>query len=213
MKTQVLSREGSAESRHSAAIARPVPWVRAFLLACSIWVGGMACGYGLVAWSRDLPTELPAWEELPPAAQPASVERERGASLFLFIFGRNVTVYCWLLAGLLTGGASAFLVLLTNGVMLGQTIGFAEDAGAAPADIAGLLLPHGMLEVGALCIAGAVGLQGLRLIRRWPDAGWQTVKALRLGLVAAYGIGALAVAAGIETVVTGAIADSIEARR
>jgi uncharacterized membrane protein SpoIIM required for sporulation len=199
-----------------------VHWPRAFLLACAIWLGGMAAGYGLVAWSRGLPTEMPAWEEDAgeegagvegawEVPQPASADRDRG--LFLFIFGRNVTVYCWLLAGLLTGGASAFLVLLTNGVMLGQTIGFAEDAGAAPADIAGLLLPHGMLEVGALCIAGAVGLQGLHLLLRGADGRWQTVKALRLGSVAAFGIVALAAAAGIETFVTGAIADAIEAQR
>lgn len=216
----IRNRPTSAEGAESAAGARigrglvPINWTRAFLLACAVWLGGMAAGYALVEWSRGLPMEMPAWSEpASPSAETEHAGRKHGASLFLFIFGRNVAVYCWLLAGLLTAGASTFLVLLTNGVMLGQTIGFAEGAGAAPGDIAGLLLPHGLLEVGALCIAGAVGLQGLRLMLRWSQGGWQTVKRLRLGLVAAYGVLALAVAAGIETFVTGAIAESIDAGR
>ena len=105
------------------------------------------------------------------------------AGLLAFIFRRNLTVYVWLLAGLLSAGAVTFVVLLVNGIMLGNTIGLAYDAGVAPATLIDLLLPHGMLEVGTFCIAGAVGFQGFRIVFDWERNGWGAVRSLRLGLV------------------------------
>ena len=115
-----------------------------------------------------------------------------------------------MLAGLLSAGAITFLVLLFNGIFLGQTVGFAVWHGISPSTIGDLLLPHGVLEMGTFCIAGAVGFQGPRLLREWSRHGWAIVKALRLGVVLAFGVAALAVAAGVETVV---VADSVRALR
>ena len=192
-------------------------WTGAFLLCWAVWGGGMAVGYAVVDWTKHLPRDLPALVGGAAHTDAAgggkvapTAEGGRSAlELFAFIWGRNFTVYVWLLAGLLSAGAITFLVLLANGVILGQTIGFAADAGLPPADIANLLLPHGALELGIFCIAGAVGFQGLGLALDWARLRWQSLKSLRLGLVLAFGAAALAVAAGVETVVTGALAESI----
>ena len=192
-----------------------VRWSRAFLLAVVVWTAGMAGGYAVVRAAGDLPSEIP----VPASTEDASGADAHGrlagdaasmsdAGLLAFIFRRNLTVYVWLLAGLLSAGAVTFVVLLVNGIMLGNTIGLAYDAGVAPETLIDLLLPHGMLEVGTFCIAGAVGFQGFRIVFDWERNGWSAVRSLRLGLVFAYGALALAVAAALETFVTGALAEA-----
>ena len=197
-------------------------WMGAFLLAWAVWIAGMAAGFAIVEWTKHLPRELPpvvaetgaginagVAKPGPMNADTADHRPRTATAVFTFIFGRNLTVYLWLLAGLLSAGTITFAVLLANGIVLGQTIGLAVDAGLSPTVIAHLLLPHGALELGTFCIAGAVGFQGLRLAYDWTGTGWPTVRTLRLGLVVVYGAGALAAAAGLETVVTGALADSL----
>ena len=193
-------------------------WTHAFLLAVVVWAAGMAGGYGIVQVTKNLPSELPvpmsegergadALVTPAPGAVPVS-----DAGLLVFILRRNLTVYLWLLAGLLSAGAVTFVVLLANGLMLGNTIGLASAAGMTPAMLIDLLLPHGVLEVGTFCIAGAVGFQGFRIASDWGRNGWGAVRALRLGLVLAYGTLALAVAAALETFVTGALAEAMRGR-
>lgn len=191
-------------------------WTHAFLLAVAVWIGGMAGGYAIVQAASGLPSDLPAsitvedarnadaHGMLAPGAVPGS-----DAGLVAFIFRRNLSVYVWILAGLLSAGAATFVVLLANGIMLGHTIGLAYDAGMAPATLSNLLLPHGVLEVGTFCIAGAVGFQGFRIASDWHRNGWAAVRSLRLGLVLVYGTLALAVAAVVETYVTGALAEAM----
>ena len=191
-------------------------WTHAFLLAVAVWLVGMAGGYAVVQAARDLPTDLPApdlAEDERKASGPATpafgAAPESDAGLVAFIFRRNLSVYVWILAGLLSAGAVTFVVLLANGIMLGHTIGLASATGIAPATLSSLLLPHGVLEVGTFCIAGAVGFQGFRIATDWGRHGWSTVRSLRLGLVLAYGTLALAVAAVLETFVTGALAEAM----
>ena len=194
-------------------------WARPFLLAAVVWAAGMALGYVVVEATKDLPGELPASTtaedarsgsaRLAPAVRVAPVS---DAGLLAFIFRRNLTVYLWLLTGLLSAGAVTFVVLLANGIMLGNAIALAHAAGTTPATLIDLLLPHGVLEVGTFCIAGAVGFQGFRIAVDWGGNGWSAVRSLRLGLVLAYGTLALAVAAALETFVTGALAEAMRGR-
>ena len=179
----------------------------------------MAGGYAVVQVAKDLPSELPtaaAAEDARSSSAHATLAHgvmpESDAGLLAFIFGRNLSVYVWILAGLLSAGAVTFVVLLANGIMLGHTIGLAHAAGLSPATLINLLLPHGVLEVGTFCIAGAVGFQGLRIAVDWGRSGWSGVRSLRLGLVLAYGALALAVAAALETFVTGALAEAMRGR-
>ena len=195
-------------------------WTSAFLLAVVVWVAGMAGGYAVVQMASDLPSELPAPATTVEGARDPSadvtpmhgVAPASDAGLLAFIFGRNLGVYVWILAGLLSAGAVTFVVLLANGIMLGHTIGLAHAAGLSPTTLINLLLPHGVLEVGTFCIAGAVGFQGFRIAVDWERSGWSGVRSLRLGLVLAYGTLALAVAAVLETFVTGALAEAMRGR-
>ena len=206
-----------------------IGWLRAFGLALLVWIGGMAAGYALVDWASGLPVAdlIDALAEMPAAAQSAESEggspSEGGATdvrpeqakagwdLFLFIWSRNVSVYIWLLMGLLSAGAVTFVVLLMNGITLGQTIASAVWSGVPVSAVGELLLPHGVLEIGAFCIAGAVGFQGLRFALGRLQVSREGIRPLRLGLVAAFGVCALAVAAGVEAFVTIEFVDAIRA--
>ena len=198
-----------------------ITWTSAFALAALVWLGGMAIGFGVVDWARGLPAEMVELPEellrnadvVEAAKAEHAIAEESSWRVFLFILGRNLSVYLWLLAGLLSAGAITFLVLLFNGVLLGQTVGFGVWQGISAGTMGDLLLPHGVLEVGTFCIAGAVGFQGPRLLREWSQHGWAAVKALRLGLVLAYGAAALAVAAGVEAVLVKDLAQLADAGR
>ena len=207
-----------------------IGWRRAFGLALLVWIGGMVAGYALVDWASGLPVadSIDALAEMPAAAQSAESEggspSEGGASadvrperaktgwdLFLFIWSRNVSVYVWLLMGLLSAGAITFVVLLMNGITLGQTIASAVWSGVPASAVGELLLPHGVLEIGAFCIAGAVGFQGFRFAFGRLQVSREGIRPLRLGVVAAFGVCALAVAAGVEAFVTIEFVDAIRA--
>lgn len=188
-----------------------IRWVCAFGLAAVVWSAGLAAGHAVAAQA-----ETSAWAEADQAAlaaawengeepRPQPVDARSKAATFVYILGRNSAVYIWLLAGLFSAGAVTFAVLAYNGVQLGMTVELALQAGMPGHQLAGLLLPHGVLEMGTFFIAAAVGFQGARL-GAWGRQGWGFVKALRLGLVLAFGLAALTVAAAIETFVTGQMA-------
>ncbi len=206
-----------------------IKWTKAFAFSWLIWLGGMAIGFAVVMWTSHLPVDIPeptpgvlvaeqvdagtSADEGPSQEELMGNDKTRSSlDLFLFILGRNLTVYVWLLAGLLSAGTITFLVLLSNGIALGQAIGFATWSGLPAGALADLLLPHGVLEVGTFCIAGAVGFQGFRLAMNWSQRNSETIKVLRLGLVLAFGVCALAVAAGVEAVITGELAASLGIR-
>ena len=203
---------------------KPIGWTRGFILSCGIWALGIGAGYALVDWANGASSAMDealyeAWRSAEEHAggmdaplesagsEPAKADRS-GWDLFTFILGRNLSVYVWLLAGLLSAGAITFFVLLMNGVTLGQTIAMAIWAGVPGWALCDLLLPHGVLELGAFCIAGAVGFQGFRLAFGGL-ANREGIRALRLGLVAAFGVCALSVAAGVEAFVTAQLSESL----
>ena len=208
---------------------QPIGWLCAFGLALLVWIGGMVAGYALVDWASGLPAAdlIDALAEMPTAVQSAESEgsplegdatadvrpeqAKTGWDLFLFIWSRNVSVYVWLLMGLLSAGAITFVVLLMNGITLGQTIASAVWSGVPVSAVGDLLLPHGVLEIGAFCIAGAVGFQGLRFALGRLQVSREGIRPLRLGVVAAFGVCALAVAAGVEAFVTIEFVDAIRA--
>lgn len=215
---------------------KPIAWTRGFALSTLVLALGIACGYALVDWAnwtsattsdatfeaalqgmtqRD--AEQPGGVDTPgevAAAKPeaGAESRKSGWELFVFILTRNIAVYFWLLAGLLSAGAITFFVLLMNGVMLGQIIAAATWAGVPAWALCHLLLPHGVLELGAFCIAGAAGFQGFRFAFGRLKANREGIRALRLGLVAAFGLCALGLAAGVEAFVTAELSESLHGR-
>lgn len=184
-------------------------WATAFVLAALVWAGGTAAGVG-IANRVERMALAHADHALAPAPRQAVEEAGAGeqalggsdATVFLFILGRNSAVYIWLLFGLLSAGAVTFVVLLYNGIQLGFTIGFALQSGMGGGVLADLLLTHGVLELGAFFVAGAVGFQGFHLARGWLRGRRESVKALRLGSVLLFGACALTSAAAIEAFIT-----------
>lgn len=184
-------------------------WIANFTCALLVLLGGLAVGIAIADWIDALPTQsLPSVD---PVAAKTSVHRS-GWDLFGFILRRNMAVFVLLLFGLVSGGLVTVVVLLGNGIAIGQIIGFARASGMSVGDLANLLLPHGVLELGALCVAGAVGFQGVRLALSLPAIDRESLKALQLGPVLAFGIGALGVAAAVESFVTADIAESLRRR-
>ena len=183
-------------------------WGLAFALAGLVWAGGTAWGIAVANRVERLslaPTDPALAHAAPQEAAAGAVAgpaRRSDGEVFLFILGRNTAVYIWLLGGLLSAGAVTFVVLLYNGVQLGLTIGFALQTGMPGGVLADLLLTHGVLELGAFFVAAAVGFQGLRMARGWLQGRPESVKALRLGVVFAFGACALTGAAAIEAFVT-----------
>lgn len=184
-------------------------WVSAFGLAAVVWSAGLVVGHAVAAKAETV--ALTAAEQAAFAAaaptpeplreQPAPVAARSEWATFIYILGRNSAVYIWLLAGLCSVGAVTFAVLAYNGVQLGITIGLALQAGVPGGQLVDLLLPHGVLEMGAFFVAGAVGFQGARL-GSWSRHGWDFVKSLRLGSVLVFGLAALTCAAAVEAFVT-----------
>ena len=134
-------------------------WIGSFFGAVSVLVVGLLAGIGIAEWINVMPTEsTPRFvANGPPGPEPV------GWELFASILRRNVTVFLILLLGVLSAGLVTIVVLLGNGLAVGQLIGFTRASGMSGVDVAYLLLPHGVLELGALCVAGAVGLRGIRL--------------------------------------------------
>ena len=180
-------------------------WGGCFFGAVLVLLVGMAAGLAVAEWINAMPagSTQPVAADKPRAAEPTDWQ------LFGFILRRNLTVFVMLLLGVVSAGLVTVVVLLGNGLAIGQLIGFAGASGMSRVDVAHLLLPHGVLEMGALCVAGAVGLQGFRLAIKTSTLDRRSFRSLRLGVVLVFGLGALATAAGVEAFVTVEIAESL----
>ena len=177
-------------------------WVRAFSLSAAIWAAGTVAGFAL--GSAFTTASTPEGRQTLSATQSLDRmdARQDKGRLSLGILGRNVAVYVWLLAGVVCAGISTIVVLAFNGLLMGQMISVGQAIGAPLPVAAWLFLPHGVLEVGALLLAGAIGLQGPGLLMAWIRGRPARHRATGLGAAAVAGIAALAFAAGIEAYLT-----------
>jgi uncharacterized membrane protein SpoIIM required for sporulation len=194
-------------TRYRAVFRRSLPYVAVVaalmtvvLLATDLWVAG----------SREAQAGL-----LPPAARQAMRDAgARGApgpdalgsaGLSALIFQNNVQVSFLAFALGITFGIGTIWVITTNAVFIGLLAGGFQAAGQGWTFWA-LVLPHGFLELTAICIAGGAGLRmGWALIEpgdraRVTALGEEARDAvlLILGVIPAF-----AVAAFIEGFVTG----------
>lgn len=192
-------------TRYRAVFRRTLPFVAVIailmvmvILATDLWV----------ASSREAQAGL-----LPSASRQAM--RDAGAvagpgdpgsaALSTLIFQNNVQVSFLAFALGITFGIGTIWVITTNAVFIGLLAGGFQAAGEGWTFWA-LVLPHGFLELTAICIAGGAGLR----------VGWAMIDPGDRGRVTALGeeardavllilgaIPAFAVAAGIEGFVTG----------
>ena len=182
-------------TRREPARLSVVKWTWGLAVSIAIWAAGSALG----GWTMQ------AGEHAAAAVEPASgvqAPAQPPPCGYGCILGRNLAVYVWLLCGLVSGGLTTVAVLAFNGVVLGQIVNGALDLGMSSATVARLVLPHGVPELAAFAVAGAIGLQGASLLRAWLHdlQGAETLNAVwRPALVGAL---LLPVAAGIEVGVT-----------
>ena len=191
--------------RYRSALRRTVPHILVvaallfgIILATDLWVAASPEGRAGV---------------IPPAARDA-VERvddtatdvELGsAEMSTFIFQNNVQVAFLAFALGITLGIGTIFVIVQNAVLIGLLAGAFQAAGKAHLFWA-LVLPHGFLELIAICIAGGAGLRiGWSLVDpgdryRITALGEEARDAVLvvIGVIPAFGIAAL-----IEGFVTG----------
>lgn len=197
------SRRASVRSFLSSGYWRRVrerPWpllVSALLLFAPILVAGV--------WAAT----DPAMAALAPGmATSADLDLPSGVSAAMSaeILTNNIQVTFFAFAGGITAGVVTALVLVFNGVLIGVLGGIAAAGGNGRVFVE-LVVPHGVLELSCIVVAGAAGLRvGLALIdpgrRRRADA---LVAEARAAAELALGTAPWLVVAGlVEGFVTGA---------
>jgi len=184
--------------RYREAARRTLPFV---LVAAAIMVVVAGVVDVWVAGSREAQAGL-----LPPLARDA-ISRAGGhrpdlgvapAGLSTFIFVNNVQVAVFsFVSGILLGIGSVYFVA-QNAVVLGSLAGAYQSAGKAGV-FWPLILPHGLLELTAICIAAGAGLRmGWSVIEPGDRSRGQSLVAeardaifVVLGVIPAFGVAAL----------------------
>jgi uncharacterized membrane protein SpoIIM required for sporulation len=146
------------EARYRQAIRRTAPHI----LVVGALLFGIALATGVwVATSEEARVGL-----LPPSARDA-LERADGSGTAIdlgspemsaYIFQNNVQVAFLAFALGVTLGIGTIFVIVQNAALIGVLAGAAQAGGKADVFWA-LVLPHGFLELIAICIAGGAGLR------------------------------------------------------
>ncbi len=139
---------------------------RAFYLSLAIMMAGALFGGGAIVWDPDAKAVLMPFSHLQmdPADRVAEEEAAQGERLrgqksrfSAFLMTHNTRVSIFVLALGMTWGIGTVLLLYSNGVMLGAV---AADYIRAKQSLflAGWLLPHGVVEIPSILLAGQAGL-------------------------------------------------------
>lgn len=177
----------------------------AFLVSTALFVVGLLAGLGMAAAGIDL-LELLGLDDLSDALP------EDAELTVKFLFRNNSRVLLMLVAGALTLGLLTAFLLGYNGLLVGWVVGWtAGDVGIGL--LLALLVPHGVLELPAFWLGGAVALRFVHVVANYLRGARDHVltraeagRTLLLVLLAWLLIGLAAV---IEVHVTPAIAEAI----
>ena len=124
-------------------------------------------------------------------------------TVFGAVLVRNLLVYLLLIGGVITFGLMSAGVLVTNGIYLGLALG-ALSARACLG--VGLLVtvPHGLFELPALVLGGAIGLRGVTTFRRFEREKPRVPSVLcgSVGRITLGGLVLLVVAAAVEATIS-----------
>lgn len=140
---------------------------RAFFLSLAIMLVGSLFGGGAIIWDPDAKAVLMPFAHLQMdpsdrvAMEEESTARDRlsghKGSFSAFLMTHNTRVSILVLALGMTWGLGTVLVLYSNGVMLGAVVADYIQAGES-LFLSGWLLPHGVVEIPAILLAGQAGL-------------------------------------------------------
>lgn len=182
------------------AVARR--WLGGYLLAAvGVFAAGVGLGWVLIAGVQ--PSALAGFEAGP------SLFPSRITVRTLLV--NNLLALGVVFAGVVTFGATAAASLLFNGLLLGFLLGAADGPSLAAA--LALVLPHGVLELPAFWIAGAVAFRVSHRLVGYLRGRSETVlprgERVEAGLLAALCVGLIVVAAVIEARFTVGIAEAL----
>lgn len=136
--------------------------IRAFVLVSAVLTFGPAIAVG--GWLANSPSALQA--TAPAAVRQTYVNEdfagyytsEPAAAFAAEVYTNNVRVSVLAFGGGILLCIPTVLLLVTNGASLGQAAGLFAAAGQS-AKFYGLILPHGLIELTSVIIAGAAGLR------------------------------------------------------
>ena len=140
--------------------------IRAFYLSVAITVAGCAFGGFALALDPESKSALMPFSHLleDPSQRVAKEEKaagdrlaDRKTSFSAFLMTHNIKVSILTLAMGMSWGAGTVLLLFYNGIMLGAVAVDYIRAGQTKF-LLGWLLPHGVIEIPAILIAGQAGL-------------------------------------------------------
>ncbi|MCI0534559.1 MAG: stage II sporulation protein M [Verrucomicrobiales bacterium] len=181
--------------------------INAFWLSVAITVVGSTFGIMAVALDSEAKRTLLPFEHLQgdPAERVAQEERmeedrlEGGKATFsAALMTHNTRVAVFTLALGITWGVGSIIVLFYNGIILGAVAFDYVRAGQAKF-LAGWLLPHGVIEIPAILIAGQAGLLLASALIGWgrPGSVRTRLRAISRDLVTLIGgVGVMLVWAG-----------------
>src|SRR5712672_1799375 len=166
------------ETRERQRRIRPLQWffqklpqtfrrhIRAFYLSVAITLAGCAFGGFAIALDPESKPALMPFSHLlqDPAKRVAQEERAtqdrlagEKTSFSAFLMTHNIRVSIFTLALGMTWGVGTIIMLFYNGVMLGAVAVDYATAGQTKF-LLGWLLPHGVIEIPSILIAGQAGL-------------------------------------------------------
>jgi|GEM_PF-3605484 len=142
---------------------RTSPRRRAVVAVCRHWAPYLLAAGTLFVWSAGVGAAVGSERDSP--LLPVAADGNPYAGLdALGLFLHNARVGALLVLGALLFGLPTGYLLLANGFLFGS--GVVEFAGAyGPAATIAMVLPHGVFELLALVLAGAVSF-------RWCHVGW-----------------------------------------
>lgn len=121
----------------------------------------------------------------------------------------NLVVLALVLLGALLAGSTTFLLLSYNGLVAGVIVQGALSAGAGPLDMILLVAPHGVFEIPAFCLAGAVAFKVphdfLRYVRSRKEYFLDREEVGQMYVLVGVAVALVLVGAVVEAVVTPAL--------
>lgn len=180
-------------------------WLGGYLVA-AIAVFGAGVGLGWVLVAGVQPSALAGFDSGP------SLFPTRITVRTLLV--NNLLALGVVLVGVVTFGVTAAASLLFNGLLLGFLLGAAE--GPSLATSLALILPHGVLELPAFWIAGAIAFRAshrlVRYLRGQDDEILTAAERYEAVLLALVAVGLIGIAAVVEARFTVDIAEALLGR-
>jgi uncharacterized membrane protein SpoIIM required for sporulation len=191
------------ETRDRSGRIHPLKWffgtlprtfrrhINAFWLTVAITIAGSVFGAAAIHFDPDSKRVLMPFSHLmqSPAERVKHEEsartdrlRDKKSSFSAELMTHNIQVALTTLALGVTWGAGTLAILFYNGVMLGAVAGDYVQAGFAPF-LLGWLLPHGVIEIPAILVAGQASFVLAEALIGW-GGGRRTARRIRLRRIA-----------------------------